>query len=91
MMSTDDLSAALATGIMEDSIIFTPTPFCTAEYVDVLLRHIEQGGRVVFYGPVLPSPEAIGRLLNLQLASGLDGDCEFYTSTQRRYIYPFFR
>ncbi len=78
VVSTDDFPGALTAGGLANTIIYTPTPFLAADYVDILLRHVKQGGRVVFYGPLSASSDAVGHLLNLQLATGLAGDCEYH-------------
>jgi len=68
-------------GSLAAAVIFTPTPFIDADYVHVLQRHVEQGGKVVFYGPICGATcAAAARLLNLKQVSGLEGDLDFHTT-----------
>ncbi|HEX6971803.1 MAG TPA: hypothetical protein VF234_06260 [Limnochordia bacterium] len=79
VLETDDLAGAIQSGTLAGSILFTPVPAWEGPAVDALLRHVERGGRVIFYGPLHPAPAPLHRLLNLTLADGIEGECAFHT------------
>ncbi|MHB1357784.1 MAG: hypothetical protein ACYCZF_17585 [Anaerolineae bacterium] len=76
VISTEHLARALETGVLEDTILYTPVPARGAGYLPSLLKWVEDGGRVMFYGPVEHADKAIRELLELKLADELDGELE---------------
>jgi ketosteroid isomerase-like protein len=63
---------------LESTILFTPAPLLEDTYEPELLRFIRQGGRVLFYGPVLTSKTAA--MLNVKHGGGLEGCCTLTAS-----------
>ena len=74
VVSTEHLSAALASGVLGDTILYTPLPMPGADYVSDLLAWIGSGGKVLFYGPADMADSRIVDLLGIDLASPVAGE-----------------
>ncbi len=68
------MGSALHTGVLRDTILYTPAPSVEAAYLPHLLQWVEAGGRVFFYGPMDDAAPEVLDLLHLQLKEPLEGD-----------------
>ena len=76
VLSTDDFPKVLAKNLqaLSDTILFTPSTVLEGTYEEDLIRYVEGGGRVLFYGPLDDVSPRIRELLNVAIAGGLTGD-----------------
>ncbi len=59
-----------------ESILVTPLPEAGSKICPVLLKYLQSGGRILFYGPIEHADESILESLNLQKAAPISGDLE---------------
>jgi hypothetical protein len=80
VIQADALATAMAKGTLGDpatdeaTILYTPTPVEGASYANALLAWIEDGGRVLFYGPTSNADPRVLELLGLVLDEPLSGE-----------------
>ncbi|MCE5259160.1 MAG: hypothetical protein LLG44_08900 [Chloroflexi bacterium] len=77
VVSTEYLAKALETGVLDGTILYTPVPPASASYWKPLTRWIDNGGQVMFYGPLNHADQALLDLLGLQLSTPLEGELDF--------------
>ncbi|MBU0477379.1 hypothetical protein KKC91_02285 [bacterium] len=59
-----------------ESILITPIHGDNSKICPMLLKHLQNGGRILFYGPIEYANESILKLLNLQKTAPISGDLE---------------
>jgi hypothetical protein len=74
VVSTENLEKALETGVLADTILYTPVPAPNAAYLPALLSWVANGGKVLLYGSLEHTDTAIRELLGLKLADPIDGE-----------------
>ncbi|MDD2710559.1 MAG: hypothetical protein PHV34_21475 [Verrucomicrobiae bacterium] len=78
VISTRNLAAALKTGVLADTILYTPTPIEGASYLPHLWQWIKAGGKVLIYGPLDHADLSVLQLLGLELSEPMKGELEFH-------------
>jgi len=76
VMSTDDFPAvsSMHREALSDTIVMTPASVLGGSYERDLVRYVEEGGRVLLYGPLGSASAAISELLNVRATDGLTGN-----------------
>ncbi|MHB9033547.1 MAG: hypothetical protein ACYC6L_10915, partial [Anaerolineae bacterium] len=74
VISTEYLETALASGILSDTILYTPVPNASAPYWPALQQWISSGGRVMFYGPLTHAGQPLCDLLGLTTDTPIEGE-----------------
>ncbi len=75
--ATENFEAALRTGALRDTILYSPMPFEQAGYVEQLIAYIQQGGQVLLVGSEERAHPLIRSLLGLASAEGIEGELRF--------------
>lgn len=66
-LATDGFAA------LRGRVLISPTPIFESRYTKELLRFADEGGKVLFYGPIEEGGDELLDRLRLEKASGLDG------------------
>ena len=76
VMATDDFPEVLSArpDALSDTIVLTPAEILEDTYEQDLVRYVEGGGHVLFYGPLDTASAIIRELLNVRIENGLTGD-----------------
>ncbi|NLV74319.1 MAG: hypothetical protein GXY52_06515 [Chloroflexi bacterium] len=74
VVSTEHFERALASGVLDGTVLYTPASADMRAYWPQLARWIEQGGQVLFYGPLEGAQAELLTLLGLELAEPISGE-----------------
>jgi hypothetical protein len=90
--STNFLATLKDKSIYAQSVLLTPVPDAGTKLSDAICDHVEQGGKVLLYGPVRNASDRLLKLLGLRKADPIDGtftvDLAFCPDELSKNAYP---
>lgn len=63
-----------------DTVLVSPAPTPGSAWADVLVRHVESGGKLLLYGPLDHLDDRIAEWLDVRAAAAISGEVKFSTT-----------
>jgi hypothetical protein len=80
VVSTKNFLLTANNGIYDQTILVTPPPDAGTPLAQTLLAHVQNGGKLLLYGPLRHTARELLQLLDLKFDKAIAGDLEIHTT-----------